>query len=92
MIVRTVELSQQKSLLVTKKMDTVSFNVQKEVCAECCLALQRFIGTIDGVDSILVADGKIDILFDKDKIPETDLAKVVRNSMQKLGYRMLDES
>jgi hypothetical protein len=47
---------------------------------------------MDGVDSILVADGKIEIVFDNDRIAEIERAKIVRNSMQKLGYRILDEA
>lgn len=82
----------EESVFVTKTMDAISFHVQKELCEECCLALQRFIGKMDGVDSILVADGKIEIVFDNDRIAEIERAKIVRNSMQKLGYRILDEA
>ncbi len=66
-------------------MDTVSFMVQKELCAECCLALQRFIGKIAGVEFISVVDGKIKIVFDKEKIAESELVSMVKDSMNKLG-------
>lgn len=73
-----------------KSMDVFSFNVQKELCASCSLALRRFLDKMEGIDSIEVADGKIKILFNKEKILETDLVKITRDSMEKLGYKILD--
>lgn len=71
-------------------MGRISFSVQKEFCAECSLALRRFIGKMDGVDSIDVESGKIIIEFDGSKITATDLFKISQDSMEKLGYKMLD--
>lgn len=69
-------------------MKKVSLNVQKEFCDECSLALRRFIGKVDGVDSIDVEDGKIVIRFDDSKVMEKDIMKISRESIEKLGYRI----
>lgn len=71
-------------------MKKISFGVQKELCAECSLALRRFIGKMDGVESIEVESGKIEISFDGSKISEKELFRISKDSMDKLGYKMLD--
>lgn len=71
-------------------MKKVSLNVQKEFCDECSLALRRFIGKVEGVDSIDVEDGRIVIAFDDSKIMETDILKISKESIEKLGYRVGD--
>ena len=72
-------------------MGKVRLSVQKQFCAECSLALRRFIGNLDGVDSIEVGDGKIDVTFDDSKISEDRVRTISRDSMEKLGYKLLDE-
>jgi len=71
-------------------MKTIAFNVQKEFCEECSLALRRFIGHMDGVSSIDVERGKIVINFDDGRIAEEDILKISRESIEKLGYKMSD--
>ena len=71
-------------------MKKVSLNVQKEFCDECSLALRRFVGKMDGVDSVDVEDGKIVISFDDSKVLETDVLKISRESVEKLGYKIND--
>ncbi len=71
-------------------MEKLSLNVQKEFCESCSLALRRFIGKMDGVESIDVNEGKIEINFDSSKIAGTDLFKISKDSMEKLGYKILD--
>jgi len=70
--------------------DKISFRVEKTFCEECSLALRRFIGNMDGVESIDVEDGMVAVLFDKDKMSEEDLFRITRDSIEKLGYK-LDE-
>jgi copper chaperone CopZ len=67
---------------------TVSLNVQKEFCEECSLALRRFIGHMDGVNSIDVEQGKIVIHFDDGKITQEVILKITKESIEKLGYKM----
>lgn len=71
-------------------MRKISLNVQKEFCDECSLALRRFIGKMDGVNSIDTENGKIVIDFDDSKVTEQYLLKISRDSMEKLGYRLED--
>lgn len=71
-------------------MKKLSLNVQKEFCAECSLALRRFIGKMDGVNSIDTEDGKIVIDFDDSKVTEQYLLKISRDNIEKLGYRLED--
>jgi len=39
-------------------------NVGKDFCEKCSLALRRFIGNMEGFESIDVEEGKIAVLFD----------------------------
>ncbi len=71
-------------------MRKISLNVQKEFCDECSLALRRFIGKTDGVNSIDTENGKIVIDFDDSKVTEQYLLKISRDSIEKLGYRLDD--
>ena len=71
-------------------MRKISLNVQKEFCDECSLALRRFIGKMDGVNSIDTENGKIVIDFDESKVTEQYLLKISRDSIEKLGYRLED--
>jgi copper chaperone CopZ len=72
-------------------MNKVYLNVQKQFCEECSLALRRFIGGMEGVESIEVQNGKIEIGYDASKITEDTLKKLSRDSIEKLGYKLLDE-
>jgi copper chaperone CopZ len=71
-------------------MKKISLNVQKEFCDECSLALRRFIGKIDGVNSIDTESGIIVIDFDDSKLTEEHIMKISRESIEKLGYRLND--
>lgn len=72
-------------------MSKIALNIPKELCAECSLALRRFIGGMEGVDSIDVENGKIQISFDASKIAQDTLVSVSKDSIEKLGYKLLDE-
>lgn len=71
-------------------MKKVSLNVEKQFCEECSLALRRFIGNMDGVETIEVRKGTIDIDFDPSKITGDELITISKDSLEKLGYRLLD--
>ncbi len=71
-------------------MKIVSLNVQKDFCEECSLALRRFVGKMNGIDSVDIENGKIVISFDDSKILETDILKISRDSVEKLGYKIND--
>jgi copper chaperone CopZ len=72
-------------------MSKVIFSVQQQFCAECSLALRRFVGNMDGVESVDLENGKIVIDFDEAKIAEDRVKTIARDSAEKLGYKLLDE-
>lgn len=67
-------------------MKKASFSVDKHLCMDCSLALRRFIGGLDGVDSIDVEQGKVVVSFDEKEIEEVKLSQIARDSIRKLGY------
>jgi copper chaperone CopZ len=69
-------------------MKVALFNVEKHLCAECSLALRRFIGGMDGVESVDAEQGKIAIKFNETKIDEEKLSKITKDSIEKLGYKV----
>jgi copper chaperone CopZ len=71
-------------------MKDALFKVDKNICAECSLALRRFLGGMDGMNSIDVQNGKIIVKFDETKVEEENIMKIARSSIERLGYR-LDE-
>jgi copper chaperone CopZ len=72
-------------------VNKIALSVPKELCAECSLALRRFIGGMDGVDSIDVENGKIEISFDASKITNDTMAGISKDSIERLGYKLPDE-
>lgn len=71
-------------------MEKISFNVGKTFCEDCSLALRRFIGRMEGVESIDVEEGKIAIAFDGSKITRESLLKITGESIEKLGYKLIE--
>jgi len=69
-------------------MAKIALNVEKHFCEECSLALRRFIGNVDGVESIDVEEGKVAVEFDEAKITEEELSRITRDSIEKLGYKI----
>lgn len=69
-------------------MKVALFKVDKNLCAECSLALRRFIGGMDGVKSIDVEQGNIAVRFDETEIDEEKLSKISKDSIERLGYRV----
>jgi len=62
--------------------------VNKALCGDCSLALKRFIGGIDGVDSVDLGNSSITIRFHESVIDEGKLQSIARNSIERLGYRI----
>lgn len=69
-------------------MKVAFFNVSNRLCGECSLALRRFVGGMDGVESIDVEQGKIAVRFDEAAIDEERLTQITKDSIEKLGYRI----
>lgn len=72
-------------------MGKVSLSVQNQFCAECSLALRRFIGNLDGIEAVDVGEGTVDITFDGSKIGEERVRTLTRDSIEKLGYKLLND-
>ncbi len=71
-------------------MRKLLFKVEDQVCDECALALRRFIGHMDGVESIDVEEKKIAVVFDDAKIPDEDLIRITSDSLDKLGHKLTE--
>ena len=69
-------------------MKVALFNVDKNICAECSLALRRFIGGMEGVESIDALQGRIAVKFNEAAIDEETVARITKDSIEKLGYRV----
>ena len=69
-------------------MEKLTVNVEKNFCEECSLALRRFIGHMEGVESIDVEDGKIAVVFDQKKTTKEELDRITKDSIEKLGYKL----
>jgi copper chaperone CopZ len=66
------------------------FKVEEKFCDECSLALRRFIGHREGVESIDVEDRKIAVVFDETKIADEELTRLTRDSLEKLGHKLIE--
>ncbi len=72
-------------------MEKALFKVDKSICDDCVLALRRFIGHMEGVESIDVdEEGKITLVFDKSKISGGELSRITKDSIEKLGYKLIE--
>lgn len=69
-------------------MKVSHFKVSNNLCAECSLALRRFIGGMNGVESVDAESGMLAVRFDEAAISEEKLSKITRDSIEKLGYRV----
>jgi copper chaperone CopZ len=68
----------------------ITLDVEKHFCEECSLALRRFIGHMEGVESIDVEEGKIAIAFDDSVITKESLSQITKDSIEKLGYKLIE--
>ncbi len=67
-----------------------SFRIEEQFCDECALALRRFIGHLDGIESINVENKMIAVVFDPSKMPEERLDRITKDSLEKLGHTLLE--
>jgi copper chaperone CopZ len=68
----------------------LSLDVGTIFCYDCVMALRRFIGSVKGVKSVDVEEGKVAVDFDPAVINEDRISRLVRESVEKLGYKILD--
>jgi copper chaperone CopZ len=66
------------------------FKVEERFCDECVLALRRFIGHLEGIQSIDVEEKKIAVVFDAAKMTEEELSRITKDSLEKLGHKLIE--
>lgn len=71
-------------------MEKRSFKVEERFCDECALALRRFIGHEKGVESVDVENKMIAVVFNPAKMPKERLDKLTKDSLEKLGYKLIE--
>ena len=69
-------------------MNMALFSVDRGICAECSLALRRFVGGLDGVESSEARDGRIAVRFVDTAIGEETVSRIAKDSIEKPGYRV----
>ena len=69
-------------------MKKVGVRVQKEFCAECSLAIMRFMKNMEGIESVEAEGGSVSVTFDESKIDGDRVTQIVRENVEKLGYRL----
>jgi len=67
-------------------MKVALVNVSNNLCEACSLALWRFVGGMDGGESIDVEQGKISFKFDEKIVDEDGISRIMKDSIEKLGY------
>ena len=71
-------------------MEKKPFKVEDRFCDECALALRRFIGHLEGIESIDVENRMIAVSFNPAKMPEERLDRITKDSLEKLGYKLIE--
>ena len=66
------------------------FKVEDRFCDECALALRRFIGNEEGVESVDVESKMIAVVFNPATMPEERLDQLTKDSLEKLGYKLIE--
>jgi len=66
------------------------FKVEDQFCDECALALRRFIGHEEGVESVDVENKMIAVVFNSAKMPEERLDRLTKDSLEKLGHKLIE--
>lgn len=70
-------------------MAIISYKTGSVQCYDCVIALKKFIGSLDGVESIeMDGEDKIDISYDDSLISEDKLTWIVGESVDKLGFKV----
>ncbi len=72
-------------------MEKRMFKVEERFCDECALALRRFIGHENGVESIDVENKMIAIVLNPSKMSEERLDTITKDSLEKLGHKLIVE-
>ncbi|MDA8171129.1 MAG: heavy metal-associated domain-containing protein [Nitrospiraceae bacterium] len=69
--------------------EKLEIKVPREMCTSCSLALERFLGKMEGVGSIDTETDKIIINYDNGKISRQELLNISKMALEKLGYPLI---
>ncbi len=72
-------------------MEKRLFKVEDRFCDECALALRRFIGHMEGIESIDVENKMIVVAYNPAKMSGEKLDEIAKDSLEKLGHKMIAE-
>jgi copper chaperone CopZ len=72
-------------------MASISFKVGSIYCYDCVIALKKFIGSLEGIQSIeTIGEDRVDISYDPSSISEEKLRQIVTDSIEKLGFKIVE--
>jgi hypothetical protein len=71
-------------------MEKRLFKVEERFCDECAQALRRFIGHLEGVESIDVENRMIAVSFNPARMPKKRLDEITKESLKKLGFKLIE--
>ncbi|NOX21285.1 MAG: heavy-metal-associated domain-containing protein [Nitrospirae bacterium] len=71
-------------------MAQIQFNVEGMYCYECSRALRSFLGGLKGINKVEAEGGKVYIDYDENKIDHNEVKKIVRETVNRLGYKLTD--
>lgn len=70
-------------------LKTMCVSVEAHFCEECSLSLRRFIGGLEGIESIEANNGQISITYEDKIVNDGQLFAAVCENVEKLGYKLL---
>ena len=71
-------------------MAKMSFKVGSIYCYDCVIALKKFIGSLEGIQSIdMEGEDMVDISYNPSVMSEEKLRQVVTDSVEKLGFKII---
>ena len=71
-------------------MMSTTFQGDKVFCCDCSIALKRFIERVNGAAAVELGRQAMTIKFDDVEIKEDTVHAIARNSMESLGYRLIE--
>ncbi len=69
-------------------MMSMHVKVEPVLREESCTALRKFLGGLEGVESIEVDRADIGIRYDERKIPDEQVYAMTRSTVEMLGYHL----
>jgi copper chaperone CopZ len=66
----------------------ILFNVGTIFCFECVMALRKFVGSVKGISAVEIDGGMVSVEYDPAVISEEKVDRIVRDSVERLGYRI----